>query len=55
MQRLIGLAARAQLVDVPLFSASGLELGQVAARAEKLDLAVTASVVINFQPGQRTQ
>jgi Protein of unknown function, DUF481 len=44
-----------QLVDVPLFSAGGIELGRVAARAEELDIAVTASIVINFQPGQRTQ
>jgi hypothetical protein len=41
-----------QLVDVPLFNINGAEIGQVNARAEKLDLAVTASVVINFQPGQ---
>lgn len=44
-----------QLVEVPLFNVNGLELGQVPARAEELDLAVTASIVINFQPGQRTQ
>lgn len=44
-----------QLVDVPLFNINGVELGQVAARAKELDIAVTASVVISFQPGQRTQ
>ena len=44
-----------QLVDVALFNINGVEVGQVAARAEKLDLAVTASIVISFQPGQRTQ
>jgi hypothetical protein len=44
-----------QLIDVPLFTVNGAELGQVAARAEEFDLSVTASIVINFQPGQRTQ
>ncbi len=44
-----------QLVEVPLFNINGIEVGQVAARAEELDIAVTASIVINFQPGQRTQ
>ena len=44
-----------QLVDVPLVNINGQELGQVAARAEELDIAVTASIVINFQPGQRTR
>jgi Protein of unknown function, DUF481 len=44
-----------QLVDVPLFTINGAEVGRVAARAKELDISVTASVVINFQPGQRTQ
>jgi hypothetical protein len=44
-----------QLVDVPLLNVNGVEIGQVAARAKELDIAVTASIVINFQPGQRTQ
>jgi hypothetical protein len=44
-----------QLVDVPLFNINGVEVGRVPARAEELDIAVTASVVINFRPGQRTQ
>ena len=44
-----------QLVEVPLFNINGIELGQVPARAEELDISVTASVVINFRPGQRTQ
>jgi putative salt-induced outer membrane protein YdiY len=44
-----------QLVDVPLFNVNGVEIGQVAARAKELDVAVTASIVINFAPGQRTQ
>jgi putative salt-induced outer membrane protein YdiY len=44
-----------QLVDVPLLNVNGVEIGQVEARAKELDIAVTASIVINFQPGQRTQ
>ena len=39
-----------QLVDVPLFNINGIELGNVPARA--VNIAVTASVVINFRPGQ---
>jgi hypothetical protein len=40
------------LVKVPLFTLNGAEAGQVEARAKDLDLQVTASIVINFQPGQ---
>lgn len=45
-----------QLVEFPLFLPSGLETNvKVPGRADKLDTAVTMSIVINFQPGQRTQ
>lgn len=44
-----------QLVEVALLTVNGVESGQVPARAKELDVAVTASIVINFQPGQRTQ
>jgi hypothetical protein len=41
-----------QFIDIPLFSPSGADLGQVAGRADELDVSVTMSIVINFQPGQ---
>lgn len=40
------------LLEVPLLTVNGVETGQVVARAKELDIAVTASIVINFQPGQ---
>jgi putative salt-induced outer membrane protein YdiY len=44
-----------QLIDIPLILPNGADGGQVAGRADELDLAITMSIVINIRPGQRTQ
>ena len=41
-----------QLVDFDLLVPPGFPAVKVAAPAEKLDVGVTVSLVINFQPGQ---
>jgi len=41
-----------QLIEIPLVLLNGADGGQVAGRADTLDVSVTMSIVINFQPGQ---